>query len=364
MAALGVGASLTGCTLINGRPDFDAIVAMDRAQEFSGMPLYPTLGAAIAAAPANAARPFRILVTKGQWRERAVVDKPFIHLIGEGRGETTIVFNRGASDKGPDGQSLGTFGTATIVVTAPDFYAGKLTIANDFDYVAHMLPPSPDDKTGRSGEQALALAIQGAADRALLEDVHLDSYQDTLYTDSGRSLFRNCQVDGCVDFIFGQGRAVFERCAILSRLRPGQDFNGYIAAPDTDRRQPYGLVFIGCRLLKEKGVAPHTVALGRPWRHTHDFADGRYGDPDNVGAAAYLHCWMDDHIVAEGWYPMGYNAKGGGRAMLQPEEARFYEFDSGGPGAGAPSTRRRQLSAEEARAFTTQNVLQGWQTEE
>jgi pectinesterase len=360
IAALGVGANLTGCAIIDGQPEFDAVVARGRPRELSGAPVYPTLGAAITAAPANAARPFRILVTKGQWRERAVVDKPFIHLIGEGSDESIVVFNTSAGEKGPDGKPLGTFGTATMVVASPDFYATRLTIANDFDYVAHMLPPVSDDKTGSSGAQAVALAIQGDADRTLLEDVHLVGYQDTLFADSGRSLLRDCQVDGCVDFIFGMGRAVFERCDILSRRRPGQDFNGYIAAPDTDRRQPFGLVFIACRLLKEQGVTPHTVALGRPWRHTRDFPDGRYGDPDNLGAAAYLHCWMDDHIVADAWYPMGFNLKGGGRAMLQPEEARLYEYDSSGPGAGTPSARRRQLSAQEARAYTTLNVLEGW----
>ena len=289
-----------------------------------------------------------------------MIDKPFIHLIGEGRDESVIVFDRSAGNKGPDGKPLGTFGTATMVVESSDFSATKLTIANDFDYVAHLPPPVSDDKTGSSGAQALALAIQGDADRTFLEDVHLTGYQDTLFTDSGRSLLRHCQVVGCVDFIFGKGRAVFERCDILSRLRPGQDFNGYIAAPDTDRHQPFGLVFNGCRLLKEKGVAPHSVALGRPWRHTGTFADGRYGDPDAVGAAAFLHCWMDDLIVAEGWYPMGYNLKGGGRSMLQPEEARLYEYDSSGPGAGVPSARRRQLSAQEARAYAARNVLEGW----
>ncbi len=363
MTAFGVDAGLAGCAPVHGRYGFDAVVAKeDRAQEFAGSPLYPNLAAAIAAAPANAAHPFRILLTKGQWRERIVVDKPFVQLMGEGRNDSIIVFNKGASDKGVDGQPLGTFGTSTMVVTAPDFFAGKLTIANDFDYVGHMLPPTADDKTGKSGAQALALAIQGDADRTLLEDVHLSGYQDTLFTDSRRSLLRNCQIDGCIDFIFGKGRAVFEHCDILSKRRPGQEFNGYIAAPDTDRHQPFGLVFIHCKLIKEMDVAPHTVALGRPWRHTKDFPDGRYGDPDNVGAAAFLQCWMDDHIVAEGWYAMGYNAKGGGRAMMQPEEARLYEFDSRGPGAGKPSARRRHLNANEARGFATRNVLRGWGT--
>jgi pectinesterase len=246
------------------------------------------------------------------------------------------------------------------VVVAPDFSAAHLTIANDFDYLAHLPKPVPDDKTGASGSQAVALAIQDAADRTSLEDVAITGYQDTLYANDGRSLFRACRIEGCVDFIFGAGRAVFERCEIVSRNRTGQDFNGYVAAPNTNRHQNQGLVFIDCRLLKEPGMAMHSVALGRPWRRTGTFPDGRYGDPDAVGAAVYLHCWMDDHIVPEGWYPMGYNVKGGGRAMLQPEAARLYEFDSSGPGAGPASARRRILTAEQARAFRPELVLDGW----
>ena len=107
-------------------------------------------------------------------------------------------------------------------------------------------------------------------------------------------------------------------------------------------------------------MAPHTVALGRPWRHTKTFADGRYGDPDAVPHAAFLHCWMDDHIVEEGWYPMHYNAKDGTRQMLQPEEARLFEFDSRGPGAGKASARRRQLTPQEARDYTPSAILEGW----
>lgn len=349
-AALGLGAGLSGCAFFGRKAPYDAEAGADG---------FATLAAALDAAPEHAARPFRILVRRGTWRERVRVTKPFIHLVGEGP-ESVIVFDRSAGDLGPDGKPIGTFATATLTVEASDFRAENLTITNGFDYVAHMKAPVPEDKTGPSGTQAVALAIEGTADRTLLYGVHLSGYQDTLFADAGRSLFRRCRVAGCTDFIFGAGRAVFEGCEIVSRLRPGQAWNGYVAAPDTDVHQPFGLVFRSCRLAKEKGVAPQTVALGRPWRHTRSFADGRYGDPDAVGAAAYLDCWMDDHIAAEGWSAMGYGLKGGGRAMMQPEEARFYEFMSSGPGANASSPRRRQLTADQARAFATANVLNGW----
>lgn len=350
LAVLGV----TGAADAGFFDGYDAVVSKTQ----KGSRNFASVSEAVAAAPGE--RPFRILVTAGDWRERVTVSTPRIELVGEGRERTRIVFNASAGDPGPDGKPVGTFGTPTVTVRAPDFMAKHITLANDFDYVAHLPKPVPDDKTGSSGSQAVALAVQEEADRALFEGVHLTGHQDTLFVNSGRCLFRACTVEGSVDFIFGAGRAVFETCEIISRLRPGQDFNGFIAAPDTNRYQPYGLMFVDCRLVKEKGVAPHTVALGRPWRRTGTFADGRYGDPDAVGAAVYVRCWMDDHIVAEGWYPMGYNAKGGMRTQMEPEEARLYEFLSSGPGAGAASSRRRILTSEQARPFTSELVLDGW----
>lgn len=353
--ALGAGTALVRSASAN--PVFDAVVGPAAP---SGVAAYPTLAAAVAAAPADGTRPFRILIGKGRWRERVVIDKPFVHLIGQGRDASVVVDNRYAGTPGADGKPIGTFGTAVIFVRAPDFSARDLTIANDFDYAGHMRALPKETAASTGGEQAVALAIEGDADRSLLENVRLAGYQDTLFAQSGRSLFRHCRIEGCVDFIFGAGRAVFERCSILSVLRPGQDFQGFIAAPDTDIKQPYGLVFHDCRLEKDKAVSPHSVALGRPWRHTRKFADGNYGDPDNVGAAAYLRCWMDDHIIPEGWVGMGYNRKGGGRAVWEPEEARLYEFESRGPGAGVASARRRQLTADQAYRYADRNVLQDW----
>jgi pectinesterase len=320
---------------------------------------FTSVGAAVAAAPGN--RRFRILVTAGEWRERVAITTPNIELIGEGQGKTRIVFNASAGDAGADGKPIGTFGTPTVRVQATDFIARHIGFANDFDYKGHIAKPSLLDNTPSPvGTQAVAFAVEEGADRCLVENCHFDAYHDTLFVNAGRSLFRGCRIEGCVDFIFGAGRAVFENCEIVSRLRPPGDFNGYVAAPDTDRHQPYGFLFVDCRLTKEAAVAAATVALGRPWRRTGKFPDGRYGDPDAVGAAVYVRCWMDNHIVPQGWHPMGYNAKGGGRAELQPEEARFYEYQSSGPGAGAASPRRRILSAEQARPFTPEKVLDGW----
>ena len=98
-------------------------------------------------------------------------------------------------------------------------------------------------------------------------------------------------------------------------------------------------------------MAPGTVVLGRPW---HPF-----GDPDAVGSAVFVDCWMDDHIGAKGWDRMGMTDSTGAQRFWEPETARFYEYRTRGPGA-VSSPRRRVLTAAEARRYTAANVLAGW----
>jgi pectinesterase len=201
------------------------------------------LSEALAAAPASGSKPFPIHVPAGEWRERNFVTKPNIHLIGEGQKSSVLVFNtRANADQSED------LPRATLVVRAPGFRASNLTIANDFDYPGNQPAEVPYDRTGASGAQATALKLDTGSDRAVFDDVAIISWQDTLYTDAGRSYFKGCFISGCVDFIYGRGTALFDRCDILSRTRTGKAFHGFIAAPDTDRLQKFGLIFLDCKL--------------------------------------------------------------------------------------------------------------------
>jgi pectinesterase len=60
-----------------------------------------------------------------------------------------------------------------------------------------------------------------------------------------------------------------------------------------------------------------------------------------------------------GWDPMAYTARDGQRVMLEPREARLFEFDSRGPGA-ARSPNRRWLDAAQAAAYAQARVLEHW----
>jgi pectinesterase len=329
---------------------FDAVVGTD---------LYPTVQAAIDAAPATGRKPFRILVPAGTWREKLRVASPFVQLIGAGQATTRLVFGDHAGAPQPGEAVRVLRDSATLTVTASDFAAADLTVENDFDYVGNLIR-SERAYAGGVGLQGLAVSIAGESDRSSFERVALVGHQDTLFANAGRAAFRDCVVSGSVDFIFGAGRAWFERCEIRSRHRPGfQRNHGFITAPSTPRAQPFGLVFADCRLLREPLVPPGSVVLGRPWRPGRRFADGTYGDPEAMGAAAFLRCWMDAHISADGWDEMGYAARDGTRIFLQPDAARLAEFASRGPGAFR-TRRRRWLTAAAARGYTRDAVLAGW----
>ena len=338
-----------------GQTAFDAIVAKTPRPE---APTYPTIAEALGAAPANGTKAFRILVTRGRWHEKLLVDKPNVHLVGEDRTGSVLTFDAAAGMKRPDGEPWGTWGCASVIVRAPDFSATNLTIENAFDYVGNLAAPK-FEPIGPNGAQAVALMLDAGSDRAAFERVDFIGHQDTLFTDAGRSLFQDCRIDGSVDFIIGGGNALFERCQLHSRYRPGKERQGYVAVPCTPSAQPFGLTFVTCRLTRDAAIPDGSVALGRAWRPGRTFPDGKYGDPDAVGAAVYLSCWMDAHIDARGWDEMGYTARDGRRVMLRSDDARLFEHDSSGPGAHR-SGSRRLLPRERVAAYSRARVLEGW----
>lgn len=328
----------------------------------SGSPgSYPTISAALDRAPASSEQPYVILVRQGRYRERLLIDKPNVTLIGEDRDKTVISHGAYAGQTLPgSGEVLGTFRTATVTVRAPDFRAENLSIENSFDFLANdALSPTHPQKI--RGTQAVALAIEGAADRSAFYRVRLSGFQDTLYVNAGRSYFLDSVIEGNVDFIFGAGRALFERSDIITRPRAKTvTIAGYVTAPSTDINNSYGLVFLDCRLLKEAGVPAGSTALGRPWHPTTTFPDGRYADPDAIGASVYIDTYMDDHITRDGWASMRGTSRDGSKStVFKPENSRFFEHNNRGPGA-IVNNQRRQLSERGADDYTRAKILKGW----
>lgn len=301
--------------------------------EVGGPQGFPSLSAALAAAPPGE-RPYRVYLHAGQWHEKLVIRRANVHLHGAGAQRSVLSHDTAAGHLDPaSGKPWGTFGCATLIIQAPGFEAHDMAIVNGFDYLAQLAQPRLE-QIGANGAQAVALMLASGSDATVLSRVHLRGHQDTLFVDAGRSHFRNCSIEGSVDFIFGAGQAQFVDCNLRSRFRPGKPRQGYVCAPSTGRAAATGLHFQRCRLTREAGVPDGSVALARPWRPTRDFPDGRYGDPEALGAARFTACWMDAHIDrVQPWDPMAYTDREGRRVELLAREARFSAQGNRGPGA-------------------------------
>lgn len=261
------------------RHTFDYIVAIDGSGDFT------TIQDAIDAVPAFRKQQTRIFVKAGVYKEKVVIAecKQNITLIGENRDKTTIQYDDFAQKKNCFGENMGTSGSSSFYVYGHDFRAENLTFANTAGPVG----------------QAVAMFVSG--DRAIFLDCRFKGFQDTLYTYGRRSkqLYKNCYIEGTVDFIFGSSTAYFENCHIHS-LR-----HGYLTAASTPEHEKYGYVFKYCLITAEKEVTSG-VFLGRPWR---PFAK-----------TVFIGCTMGKFINAEGWNNWGSTEK---------ERTTFYgEVDS------------------------------------
>jgi len=288
--------------------------------------------------------PFRILLREGVFVEKLTLTQPNVTIAGSG-ARSVVSFGAYNGLKRSDGTTWGTGGSATLTIAAPGVTLRNLTIRNSFDFIG-----AKRDGAG-NGAQAVALLIGREADRCTVENCQLEGYQDTLYVQP-RARIAQCRIVGGVDFIFGGGAVWFDRCEIVTRFVPNSEGQGYIAAPSTPEAQRFGLVFLHCRLAREPGVPDRSAWLGRPWRAG--------GNMNLLGQSAFLHCWMDAHIRREGWTWMGYKGPDGEQRRLTPQEARFFEYASTGPGAGPASATRRMLDAAAAGEYSERNVLSGW----
>jgi pectinesterase len=115
------GATLLVPGLALAAPRYDAVLWRGEGASPHAGPTFASLSAAVAAAPADGRKPFRILVTRGVWDEQVVIDKPFVHLVGEDRKASVISHLAASGLTAPDGKRWGTFRTPTLFVRAPDF---------------------------------------------------------------------------------------------------------------------------------------------------------------------------------------------------------------------------------------------------
>ncbi len=346
--------ALASCSLNRPSTTYDARVAKSCDGKVN---CFTSLQHAIDAASGE---PFHIRLAAGRFEEKVTIKTPNIRISGEGMEKSFLFFGLPAAEaKKYHRDNWGTPGSATLTVAAENIHISLLTVQNTFDYLANDALASGDPARVRDS-QAVAVLVDQGADKVVFDRVSLESYQDTLFIDAGRSYFHHSRVSGSVDFIFGAGQAVFERSDIISRRR-GRTFGageiqGHVTAASTPLEQDRGFVFIDCKLLREDGVPDHSVSLGRPWHPTRNFADGRYADPDAVASVFYYNTYMDKHIVPHGWESMRATARDGSKSLVfTPAQSRFGERKSHGPGT-SPARDGRAISE----STLISKTLGGW----
>ncbi|MCR5786796.1 MAG: hypothetical protein K6G28_03775 [Acholeplasmatales bacterium] len=82
--------------------------------------------------------------------------------------------------------------------------------------------------------------------------------KDELLTNISNQYYESCYIEGDVDYIFGCGKAIFNKC-ILHSIG-----NGYFAAPSHPKEYDFGFIFNECILEASPNV--NNVILARPWR--------------------------------------------------------------------------------------------------
>lgn len=297
---------LAGCTSLAG--DVQTVQPAGR-----------TIQAAIDALPRDGGT---VRIAPGTYREKLRIGGRGVRLVGTGDRPQDVVIVGG--DSAATTGSI--YASTTVHVAGDDFRASNLTFANDWE---------ADPSHGSS--QAAALAISG--DRAVLDHVRVLGGQDTLYLTGPpghltRQVFRDCYIEGHVDFIFGNAVTLFDRCHIH-----GVDHHTVMYTAHSRNAPGEGGAFVFHRSRFTAGRAPGGIYLGRPWR-------------------PYARVILTDSQVDAPFAPGGWREWKPGMTD-NSASATYAEYRTHYTQGAPERSRIRQLTAEEAAKWTPQALFKG-----
>ncbi|GLJ52724.1 hypothetical protein SUGI_1122600 [Cryptomeria japonica] len=285
---------------------------------------YTTITDAINAVANKSSSRTVIYVMAGVYEEyvRVGKNKYNIMIIGDGKNATVITGNRSVAD------GYTTFKSATFATVGKGFIARDLTIQNT---------------AGPKKHQAVALRVGG--DQSAFYRCSFKGYQDTLYSHSFCQFYRECDIYGTVDFIFGNSAVVFQNCTILARKPLKGQKNTITAQGRTDPNQNTGTSIHACNVTAAPDLVPvissfHTY-LGRPWK--------------KYSRAVYMQSYLGSLIDPAGW--LVWN---GSFAL---STLYFGEYENWGPGSNTSYRVKwpgyHVMNRIDALNFTVSNFVNG-----
>ncbi|XP_057958601.1 pectinesterase-like [Malania oleifera] len=302
---------------VQGEFPINATVAQDGSGNFN------QISDALSGAPTNSQLRYTIKIKAGTYHEYLHIypNQTNLAFIGDGIGATIITGNRSKSS------GFDTLRSATVAVEGENFTAKYITFENS---------------AGADSGQAVAL-LSSSNFSAFYSCAFL-GYQDTLYMFKGIQFYRECDMYGTVDFIFGSAKAVIQKCNIYARKPPPGGGNVITAQGRSSLAENNGFSIHNCSIKaasdfnSRMGVKTY---LGRPW--------------GNYATVVVMQCTIDDLIDPEGWLSWGD----------EKLSTLFYrEYQNWGAGAG--TSRRVKWkgynatnSANEVGGFTVRVFIGG-----
>uniref|UniRef100_A0A0E0H6E2 pectinesterase n=1 Tax=Oryza nivara TaxID=4536 RepID=A0A0E0H6E2_ORYNI len=296
----------------------DKVVAKDGSGDFK------TITEAVNAVPKNSPTRFVIYVKAGEYNEYVTIPSslPNIFMYGDGPTKTRVLGNKSNKD------GVATMATRTFSAEGNGFVCKSMGFVNT---------------AGPEGHQAVALHVQG--DMSVFFNCKFEGYQDTLYVHANRQFFRNCEVTGTIDYIFGNSAAVFQSCLMTVRKPMDNQANMVTAHGRTDPNMPTGIVLQDCRIVPEQALFPVRLQiasyLGRPWKE--------------YARTVVMESVIGDFIKPEGW------SEWMGDVGLKT--LYYAEYANTGPGAGTSKRVTwpgyRVIGQAEATQFTAGVFIDG-----
>lgn len=220
------------------------VVAADGSGDFK------TVQGAINSLPDSSAVPRTIYIRKGRYAEKIYIEKANIIFEGEDR-EKTILIASIARDEWRCGHT-DDWGVATLNVGASDITLKNLTITNNYGFdfkertiwCASDTAANKEKKLRKDGHQ-MALRTMNMATRLKAVNCRFRAFGgDTVSpweVNNGMWYFKDCIMEGGVDFYCPRGWAWAENCEFIAHTGPAAIWHDGSGSPDSKT------VLVNCR---------------------------------------------------------------------------------------------------------------------
>lgn len=228
-----------------------------------------------------------------------------------------------------------------VVACDTDYsYVLKLTTSTNFTVAVgkNFMARDIGFENSSGPEKHQAVALRSGSDFSLFYRCSFIGFQDTLYAHSLRQFYRECDIVGTVDFIFGDASAVFQNCNIQPRQPMSNQKNTITAQGRTDPNENTGISMQGCTIVPYNNVTVPTY-LGRPWKNYSTTVIMQSKIEGFVQAEGWLE-WFQDTVPPSTIFYAEYQNYGGGATVakrvdwpgyhssISDSEARNYAVDS------------------------------------